>query len=86
MSYNYPEYPAMVFNIIFLFIEDKQKCSVKKVLEFHSVAYEIQPMFTRSSISFCLLSRLITLGKVDKSNGGPCTYKVFGLEMCKEIL
>ena len=60
--------------------------SVKKVLEFHSVAYEIQPMFTRSSISFCLLSRLITLGKVNKSNGGPCTYKVFGLEMCKEIL
>ena len=59
--------------------------SVKKVLEFHSVAYEIQPMFTRSSISFCLLSRLITLGKVNKSNGGPCTYKVFGLEMCKEI-
>ena len=60
--------------------------SVKKVLEFHSVAYEIQPMFTRSSISFCLLSRIITLGKVNKSNGGPCTYKVFGLEMCKEIL
>ena len=60
--------------------------SVKKLLEFHSVAYEIQPMFTRSSISFCLLSRLITLGKVNKSNGGPCTYKVFGLEMCKEIL
>ena len=60
--------------------------SVKKVLEFNSVAYEIQPMFTRSSISFCLLSRIITLGKVNKSNGGPCTYKVFGLEMCKEIL
>ena len=60
--------------------------SVKKVLEFHSVAYEIQPMFTRSSISFCLLSRIITLGKFNKSNWGPCTYKVFGLEMCKEIL
>ena len=60
--------------------------SVKKVLEFHSVAYEIQPMFTRSSISFCLLSRLITVGKVNKKYGGPCTYKVFGLEMCKEIL
>ena len=74
----------MVFNIIFLFIEDKQ--SVKKVLEFHSVAYEIQPMFTRSSISFCLLSRLITVGKVNKKYGGPCAYKVFGLEMCKEIL
>ena len=60
--------------------------SVKKVLEFNSVAYEIQPMFTRSSISFCLLSRLITVGKVNKKYGGPCTYKVFGLEMCKEIL
>ena len=60
--------------------------SVKKVFEFHSVAYKIQPMFKRSSISFCLLSRLITVGKVDKKYGGPCTYKVFGLEMCKEIL
>ena len=60
--------------------------SVKKVFEFHCVAYKIQPMFKRSSISFCLLSRIITLGKVNKSNGGPCTYKVFGLEMCKEIL
>ena len=60
--------------------------SVKKVFEFHSVAYKIQPMFKRSSISFCLLSRLITVGKVNKKYGGPCTYKVFGLEMCKEIL
>ena len=60
--------------------------SIKKVFEFHSVAYKIQPMFKRSSISFCLLSRLITVGKVNKKYGGPCTYKVFGLEMCKEIL
>ena len=60
--------------------------SVKKVFEFHSVAYKIQPMFKRSSISFCLLSRLITVGKANKKYGGPCTFKVFGLEMCKEIL
>ena len=58
--------------------------SVKKVLEFHSVAYEIQPMFTRSSISFCLLSRIIKLGKVNKSNGGPCTLKFLVLKCVKK--
>ena len=74
----------MVFNIIFLFIEDKQ--SVKKVLEFHSVAYEIQPMFTRSSIYFCLLSRLITLEKVKKGMEDPVLIKFLVLKGVKKSL